>query len=212
MSKTVGYVRVSTQNQNEDRQIIAMHEMGISQNNIYIDKASGKDFERPMYKKMLRRIKKDDVIFIKSIDRLGRNYEDVIEQWKYITKTKRADIVVLDMPILDTRRGKDLMGTFLTDIVLALLSYVSESERAMIRQRVVEGVAAAKAKGVHFGKCPKEVPEGFDEAYILWKNGEATVSEAATKCNMPRSSFYDKARQRSKREKDAECVECANEV
>lgn len=204
MSRTVGYVRVSTQNQNEDRQIIAMHEMGIPRNNIYIDKASGKDFERPMYKKMLRRIKKDDVIYIKSIDRLGRNYEDVIEQWKYITKTKRADIVVLDMPILDTRRGKDLMGTFLTDIVLALLSYVSESERAMIRQRVIEGVAAARARGVHFGKYPKEVPEGFEKAYILWKNGKVTVSEAAVKCDMPRSSFYDKARQRRELEKAGE--------
>ena len=200
MGRTVGYVRVSTQNQNEDRQLVAMHDMGVAQKNIYIDKMSGKDFERPMYKKMLRALKKDDVVYIKSIDRLGRNYEEVIDQWKYITKNKKADIVVIDMPIIDTRRGKDLMGTFLSDIVLALLSYVSETERAMIRQRVIEGVAAAKARGVRFGVRPKEVPAEFEAAYILWIKHEVTVTEAARLCNMPRSSFYDKARQRRNRE------------
>lgn len=196
MSKVLGYVRVSAKTQHEDRQMIAMHEMGVPKKNIYIDKQSGKDFERPMYQKMLRTIRENDVIYIKGIDRLGRNYEDVIEQWKYITKIKKADIVVIDMPILDTRRGKDLMGTFLSDIVLTLLSYISENEREMIRQRQAEGVAAAKARGVKFGIRPKKLPKEFEQAYALWKERELSTSEGANMCSMARSTFYDKAKKR----------------
>lgn len=188
-----GYCRVSGKDQNESRQIIALHEYGVQDDNIFIDKQSGKDFNRPKYKKLMRKIRKDDLIYVKSIDRLGRNYEDIIEQWKYITKEKQADIVVMDMPLLDTRRGKDLMGTFLTDIVLALLSYVAENERDNIRQRQAEGIAAAKAKGIRFGPEPMPLPDNFYEVYLEWKNKKITVSEAANKCNLARSTFYTKA-------------------
>ena len=188
-----GYCRVSSKNQNEDRQIKAMHELGIKDEEIYIDKQSGKDFNRPKYKKLMRRIKRDDLIYVKSIDRLGRNYEDIIEQWKYITKYRKADIVVIDMPLLDTRRGKNLMGTFLSDIVLALLSYVAENERANIRQRQAEGIAIAKARGVRFGPPPMPLPDCFDDVYEQWRNKRLTVSEAAKKCGMARSTFYKKA-------------------
>lgn len=146
-----GYVRVSAKDQNEDRQIIAMREVGVSEKNIYMDKQSGKDFKRKQYKRLVRKVKKDDLLYIKSIDRLGRNYEEIIEQWRHLTKEKRIDIIVLDMPLLDTRRGKDLMGTFLSDIVLQVLSFVAENERSNIRQRQAEGIAAAKARGVKFG-------------------------------------------------------------
>ena len=150
MGNCYGYARVSTKEQKEDRQILAISKMHVPRSSIYVDKESGKDFERTNYKKLVRKLRKDDVLYIKSIDRLGRNYEDIIEQWKVITKEKKADIVVIDMPILDTRRGKDLMGTFLSDIVLALLSYISENERHNIRKRQAEGIAIAKAKGVSF--------------------------------------------------------------
>ena len=145
MGNIYGYCRVSSKSQNEDRQLIAMHEMKVPEMNIYTDKQSGKDFERPEYRRLLRKIKPDDLIYVKSIDRLGRNYAEILEQWKIITKDKRADICIIDMPLLDTRRGKDLLGTFLSDIVLALLSYVAENERINIRQRQAEGIAAAKA-------------------------------------------------------------------
>lgn len=152
-----GYVRVSTREQNEDRQLIALREVGVSDKNIFMDKQSGKDFERPQYKKLLRKMKKDDLLYIKSIDRLGRNYEEILQQWRIITKDKGVDIVVLDMPLLDTRRGKDLMGTFLSDIVLQVLSFVAENERTNIRQRQTEGIAAAKARvcalGDHHAPC-----------------------------------------------------------
>ena len=179
MSISYGYVRVSGKDQNEDRQIIAMHEIGVKDKYIYLDKQSGKDFNRPNYQKLLKKIKPDDIIYVKSIDRLGRNYEDIMEQWKYITKDKCADIVVMDNPLLDTRRGKDLMGTFLTDIVLALLSYVAENERVNIRQRQAEGIAAAKARGIRFGPAPKPLPDNFHEVYQRWKNKEISVKEAA---------------------------------
>ena len=143
-TKVYGYVRVSTRNQNEDRQMIAMSEMKVDLRNVYIDKQSGKDFQRPMYKRMVEKLKEDDLLYVKSIDRLGRNYEEILEQWRFLTKEKGVDIVVIDMPLLDTRRGKDLMGTFLTDIVLALLSYVAENERKNIKQRQKEGIEAAK--------------------------------------------------------------------
>ncbi|MCM1542877.1 MAG: recombinase family protein [Blautia sp.] len=194
-----GYVRVSDKSQNEDRQVIALHEMEVEDRNIYIDKRSGKDFDRPMYKRLMRKVKQDDLIYIKSIDRLGRNYEEIQEQWKVITKQKKVDICVLDLPLLDTRRGKDLMGTFLADIVLSLLSYVAENERINIRQRQAEGIAAAKARGVRFGRAPKPLPENFHEVCHKWLMKEVTVSEAAAECGMSRTTFYERARAYGKR-------------
>ena len=154
---TYGYIRVSSHDQNEDRQLIALHEVGVQDADIYIDKQSGKDFERPQYKRLLRKLKRGDLLYVKSIDRLGRNYAEILEQWRILTKDKGIDIVVLDMPLLDTRRGKDLMGTFLSDIVLQVLSFVAENERVNIRQRQAEGIAAAKARGVRFGRPPEPV-------------------------------------------------------
>ena len=188
-----GYVRVSAKDQNEDRQIIAMREVGVSEKNIYMDKQSGKDFKRKQYKRLVRKMKKDDLLYIKSIDRLGRNYEEIIKQWRYLTKEKRIDIIVLDMPLLDTRRGKDLMGTFLSDIVLQVLSFVAENERSNIRQRQAEGIAAAKARGVKFGRPPKPLPENFHTVYQRWKNGKITGTRAAEECNMPITTFRYKA-------------------
>lgn len=188
-----GYVRVSAKDQNEDRQIIAMREVGVSEKNIYMDKQSGKDFKRKQYKRLVRRMKKDDLLYIKSIDRLGRNYEEIIKQWRYLTKEKRIDIIVLDMPLLDTRRGKDLMGTFLSDIVLQVLSFVAENERSNIRQRQAEGIAAAKARGVKFGRPPKPLPENFHTIYQRWRNGKITGTKAAEECNMPITTFRYKA-------------------
>ena len=193
MSKTVGYVRVSTKDQNEDRQMIAMAEMGVPKENIFGDKLSGKDFERPQYKKMVRKLKENDVIYVKSIDRLGRNYADIMEQWRIITKEKKADIVVIDNPLLDTRRGKDLMGTFLADIVLALLSYVAENERKNIKQRQREGIAAAKARGVKFGRPAQPLPENFRDIYQKWAAHDITLTEAAKLLDMPISSFKYRA-------------------
>lgn len=164
-----GYVRVSSRDQNEDRQLIAMKELSIPDKNIFMDKQSGKDFNRPQYKRLLRRLKRDDLLYIKSIDRLGHNYEEIQNQWRILTKEKGIDIVVLDMPLLDTRRGKDLMGTFLSDIVLQVLSFVAENERTNIKQRQAEGIAAAKAKGIRFGRPPKSLPENFHSIYQQWK-------------------------------------------
>ena len=170
LSGTVyGYIRVSTKEQNEDRQRISMEEAGVPERNVYMDKQSGKDFNRPQYRKLLRKLKKDDLLYIKSIDRLGRNYEEILQQWRYLTKDKGIDIVVLDMPLLDTRRGKDLMGTFLSDIVLQVLSFVAENERTNIRQRQAEGIAAAKARGVRFGRPEKEIPADFEEIVAAWE-------------------------------------------
>ena len=194
MPKIYGYVRVSSRDQNEDRQMAAMYERGIPKENIYLDKQSGKDFNRPMYQCLIRKMKKDDLLYIKSIDRLGRNYEEILEQWKVLTRMKKIDICVLDMPLLDTRRGKDLMGTFLSDIVLSLLSYVAENERSNIRQRQAEGIAVAKAKGIRFGRPPRGLPENFHEAYLQWRAKELSVNEAARICGMCRSTFYDRAR------------------
>ena len=192
-TKVYGYIRVSTKEQNEVRQVIALREVGVSEKNIYMDKQSGKDFNRPQYKKLLRKMKKDDLLYIKSIDRLGRNYAEILEQWRMLTKDKGIDIVVLDMPLLDTRRGKDLMGTFLSDIVLQVLSFVSENERTNIRQRQAEGIAAAKAKGVRFGRAPRPLPNKFHEAYQRWEKGEITGTAAARECGMPLSTFRYRA-------------------
>ena len=193
-NNTFGYARVSSRDQNEERQVLALLEMGVPEQNIYVDKQSGKDFNRPQYKKLLRRVKQDDLIYIKSIDRLGRNYTEILDQWKVITKDKRVDLYVMDMPILDTRREKNLLGTFISDLVLALLSYVAENERNNIRQRQAEGIAAAKARGVHFGRHPNPLPENFYEVYQQWKMKKISVSEAARQCGMPQTTFFERAR------------------
>ena len=193
-TKAYGYIRVSTKEQNEVRQVIALQEVGVSEKNIYMDKQSGKDFNRPQYKKLLRKMKKDDLLYIKSIDRLGRNYAEILEQWRMLTKDKGIDIVVLDMPLLDTRRGKDLMGTFLSDIVLQVLSFVAENERTNIRQRQAEGIAAAKSKGVRFGRPPSPLPENFHSVYQKWCSGKMTGTDAAKACGMPLSTFRYRAK------------------
>ena len=200
MGNLYGYIRVSTREQNEDRQILALKDLSIPEKNLFIDKQSGKDFERPQYRKMVRKLYYDYLLYIKSIDRLGRNYSEILEQWRILTKEKGIDIVVLDMPLLDTRRGKDLMGTFLSDIVLQVLSFVAENERTNIRQRQAEGIAAAKARGVRFGRPPKPLPENFHQLYQQWRNGRITGTTAAKLCGMPLSTFryraeiYEKAK------------------
>lgn len=188
-----GYIRVSTRDQNLDRQRIALTDAGIPQERIYVDRQSGKDFDRPQYMRMLGELKQGSVLYVKSIDRLGRNYSDLTEQWRIITKKKGADIVVLDMPLLDTRRNKDLLGTFISDIVLALLSYVAENERTNIRQRQAEGIAAARERGIRFGRPPKPLPDNFASVYQAWRTGRIRIKEAAAKCGMPRSTFRYKA-------------------
>ncbi len=189
-----GYVRVSTREQNEGRQLLALRKAGVAPRNIYIDKQSGKDFDRPQYQKLLRRLKKDDLLYIKSIDRLGRNYGEILRHWQLLTKEKGADIVVLDMPLLDTRRGKDLMGTFLSDIVLQVLSFVAENERDSIRQRQAEGIAAARARGVQLGRPPRPLPENYPSVYRRWHAGEISGAEAARECGMPLATFRYRAK------------------
>lgn len=200
MSTNYGYIRVSNYDQNEDRQLFAMQKLEIPAQNLFADKQSGKDFERPQYKKLLRKIKTDDVLYIKSIDRLGRNYTEILEQWRLLTKIKKADIVVLDMPLLDTRIGKDLMGTFLSDIVLQVLSFAAENERNNIRQRQAEGIAAAKAKGVKFGRPAKALPQNFYAVYRKLKTGQTSWSAAARDCSMPLTSFRYRVRKYEKGE------------
>ena len=178
-----GYARISTREQNEERQLIALREFGRNDGQIILDKQSGKDFDRRGYRRLLRKLKDGDTLVIKSIDRLGRNYKEILEQWRVLTKEKGVDIVVLDMPLLDTRRGKDLMGTFLSDIVLQVLSFVAESESKNIRQRQAEGIAAAKAKGVKFGRPSRSVPDNFDEVHREWREKKITLKEAAKACD-----------------------------
>ncbi|MCM1267292.1 MAG: recombinase family protein [Bacteroidales bacterium] len=192
--KIYGYMRVSTREQNEDRQRIALSEAGVPGNHIYMDKQTGKDFNRAQYQKLLRRLDRNSVLFVKSIDRLGRNYADLNEQWRIITKEKGADIVVIDMPLLDTRQEKNLMGTLISDIVLALLSYVAENERINIRQRQAEGIAAAKVRGVRFGRPPLPLPDNFYEVKKQWEDKKLTLKQAAGACGMAVSTFRDKAR------------------
>ncbi|MBR1444544.1 MAG: recombinase family protein, partial [Firmicutes bacterium] len=167
---------------------------GIEDKNIFTDKESGKDFNRKYYKRLVRKLKKDDVFVVKSIDRLGRNYNDILEQWQNITKKIKADIIVLDMPILDTTKHKDLIGTLISDIVLQLLSYVAENERANIKQRQAEGIAAAKARGVKFGRPPKPLPKNFYEVHNKWRNKQLSLKQAAKECGMPPTTFYDKCK------------------
>ena len=188
-----GYIRVSTKEQNEDRQLTAMQGLDIPEQNIFMDKQSGKDFERPQYKRLVKRLKPDDLLYIKSIDRLGRDYEEIQNQWRILTKEKRIDIVVLDMPLLDTRRGKDLVGTFLSDVVLQVLSFVAENEHTNIRQRQAEGIAAAKARGVKFGRPSIPLPENFYQIHQNWREKKMTLQQAASACAMPVGTFYAKA-------------------
>ena len=186
---TYGYIRVSSRDQNEDRQRVAMRVAGVEECNVYMDRQSGKDFDRLGYKRVLRKLKPDDTLVIKSIDRLGRNYEEILEQWRVITKEKNADIVVLDMPLLDTRQGRDLTGTLIADIVLQLLSYVAQTEREFIRRRQAEGIAAAKARGVRFGRRPKARPDGFADAYAEWAGGNLSARAAAARLGVAHKTF-----------------------
>ncbi|MCX4326918.1 MAG: recombinase family protein [Lachnospiraceae bacterium] len=192
MKKTYGYVRVSATDQNEDRQLIAMQEKNVPEINIYTDKQSGKDFNRPQYKRLLKNIKKGDLLYILSIDRLGRNYGEIQKQWHRLTKEVGIDICVIDMPLLDTRNGKDLMGTFIADLVLQILSFVAESERDNIRKRQQQGINAAREKGVKFGRPETVLPDNFPKIIKEWEKGKITTEEAARKCNTSRSTFYRK--------------------
>ena len=190
-----GYVRVSSTDQNEERQLIALREKGVDNKYIYMDKQSGKDFDRPQYKKLLRKMKQGDLLYILSIDRLGRNYEEIQSQWRVLTKEKGIDICVIDMPLLDTRQGKDLMGTFIADLVLQILSFVAQSERENIRKRQEQGIAAAKAKGVKFGRPEKEVPDNFARLVSDWEKKKIPLSEILKQCNMSEATFNRRLRE-----------------
>ena len=190
-----GYVRVSSTDQNEERQMIEMRRVGVEDNMIYIDKQSGKDFNRVNYKKMLRKLKKGDLLYVLSIDRLGRNYEDIQSQWRHLTREKEIDISVIDMPLLDTRNGKDLMGTFLADIVLQVLSFVAQNERENIRSRQAQGIAAAKANGCKFGRPAINVPSNFEQIVDSWEHGYIRAIEAADACGMSEATFYRRLRE-----------------
>lgn len=190
-----GYIRVSTREQNEDRQRLALAALPVPKENIYMDKQSGKDFERPQYRRLVRRLRRDDLLYVKSIDRLGRNYSEILEQWRMLTKEKGVDIAVLDMPLLDTRRGKDLMGTFLSDIVLQVLSFVAENERSSIRQRQAEGIEAARKRGAHLGRRQLPMPEGFEELVQAWRNGEVSSRFAAGQLRISHQTFLRRAKE-----------------
>ena len=195
MTNIYGYVRVSSTDQNEDRQLIALSEKNIPQRNIYIDKQSGKDFERPQYKRLVKRLKPGDLLYILSIDRLGRNYEEIQRQWRVLTKDIGIDICVIDMPLLDTRNGKDLMGTFIADLVLQILSFVAQSERENIKKRQAQGIAAAKAKGVKFGRPEKSVPDDFPRLIRDWEKNKLSFSDLLNRCNMSEATFYRRLRE-----------------
>lgn len=195
MSMVYGYVRVSSRDQNEERQILAMREFGISDKFVFTDKQSGKDFKRPEYKKMMKRLCDGDVLVVKSIDRLGRNYGEILQQWREITLAKKASIVVLDMPLLDTRQRRDLVGTLISDIVLQLLSYVAQTEREFIKQRQAEGISAAKARGVRFGRRPSTRPDEYESYFLLWKNGKISAREAGRRMGIAHTTFLVWARE-----------------
>ena len=190
---TYGYARVSSMDQNEERQIIALKNAHIPVKNIFVDKQSGKDFNRPKYKKLIKKLKEGDILYVLSIDRLGRNYEEIQKQWHTLTKEIGIDICVLDMPLLDTRRGKDLMGTFIADLVLQILCFVAQNERENIRKRQAEGIAAAKVKGVKFGRPPIPLPDNFYPVHKAWRAKKLTLKQAAAACGMPVGTFYSKA-------------------
>lgn len=187
--KVYGYVRVSSKDQNEDRQLLALKAYPVPEQNIFMDKQSGKDFKRPAYMKLIRKLKANDLIVIKSIDRLGRNYEEIINQWRHITKELGSDIIILDMPLLDTRRDKDLLGTFISDLVLQVLSFVSETEREFIKQRQAEGILAARQRGIRLGRPPRPVHKDFDKILLLWKNGSINSRKAAEACGVSQATF-----------------------
>jgi len=193
--KTYGYARVSSVDQNEDRQIDALNALEIPQSQIYVDKQSGKDFNRPAYKSLLKKLKQGDLLYIKSIDRLGRNYEEIQNQWRILTKERNLDIAVIDMPLLDTRNGKDLMGTFLADIVLQILSFVAQNERENIRKRQAEGIAAAKARGVQFGRPIKKPPENFALLVKQWERGNIKIDEILKRTGLKQATFYNRLRE-----------------
>lgn len=195
MPNTYGYVRVSSQDQNEDRQLIALHEKMVDPKMIFIDKQSGKDFNRPEYKKMLKKLKKGDMLYVLSIDRLGRNYEEIQRQWRLLTKDIGIDICVIDMPLLDTRNGKDLMGTFIADLVLQILSFIAQSERENIKKRQAEGIAAARARGVHLGRPPKPMPQDFDQIVKDWETGKILFDEALKRSGLTETTFYRRRRE-----------------
>jgi DNA invertase Pin-like site-specific DNA recombinase len=188
-----GYGRVSSTEQNADRQVLRLRGVGVAEKNIFIDKQSGKDFERPQYKKLMKKLKPGDLLYVLSIDRLGRNYVEIQEQWRILTKEKGVDIIVIDMPLLNTRNGKDLLGTFIADLVLQILSFVAQTERENIKTRQAQGIAAAKLRGVRFGRPQKPLPNNFLSAYQSWKQGKLTCVAAAKACGMPLSSFRRKA-------------------
>lgn len=190
-----GYIRVSSTDQNEDRQLIALTEIGVLEKDIFIDKQSGKNFDRPQYQKLVKKLKNGDLLYILSIDRLGRNYEEIQNQWRILTKEKGVDICVLDMPLLDTRQGKDLMGTFIADLVLQILSFVAQSKRENIRKRQEQGIAAAKANGVRFGRPEKPVPENFGKLVSDWEKKKVSLEETLKLCNMSEATFYRKLRE-----------------
>ena len=196
MENTVyGYARVSSTDQNEDRQMIALSEVGVSKKNIFMDKMSGKNFERPQYQKLLKKLKPGDLLYVLSIDRLGRNYEEIQKQWRIITKEKNVDVCVIDIPLLDTRQGKDLMGTFIADLVLQILSFVAQSERENIKKRQAEGIAAAKSKGVRFGRPEKNVPDNFGSLIKQWEQKKLPLAEVLKQCNMSEATFYRRLRE-----------------
>lgn len=201
-----GYVRVSSTDQNEDRQMIALRETQVLEKNIYVDKQSGKDFDRPNYRKLLKKLKAGDLLYILSIDRLGRNYEEILKQWRILTKEIGIDICVLDMPLLDTRNGKDLMGTFIADLVLQILSFVAQNERDTIRKRQAEGIAAAKARGVRFGRPEKRVPEDFGKIVKEWERKNIPISEVLKLCGMSEATFYRRLREYRLRRGDGEGI------
>ena len=197
MKKIFGYVRVSAKDQNEARQMAALKQMNVPAKNIYLDRLSGKNFNRPMYQKLRQRLDENSLLYLKSLDRLGRNYCEILEEWRYITRVKGADIVVIDMPLLDTRRGKNLLGSFISDVVLQILSFVAENERDSIRQRQAEGVAAARKRGVRFGRPSKPLPNGFSVECAKWRRGETTLKQASQNCGMALSTFYAKVKDRT---------------
>ena len=190
-----GYIRVSSADQNENRQYDAMKELKIQDNQMYVDKQSGKDFNRTAWRMLMEQLTEGDLLYIKSIDRLGRNYEDIQNQWRILTKERGIDIVVIDMPVLDTRKGKDLLGTFISDVVLQLLSYVAQNERETIRKRQAEGIASAKARGVRFGRPIKKPPENFREVVKFWERGDINFNEVLEKTGLKRATFYNRLRE-----------------
>ncbi|MBQ8082228.1 MAG: recombinase family protein [Clostridia bacterium] len=195
MAMTYGYVRVSSQDQNEERQLLAMRERQVDPKRVYIEKQSGKDFDRPQYKKLVRRMRSGDLLYILSIDRLGRNYEEIQRQWRVLTKEIGVDICVIDMPLLDTRNGKDLMGTFIADLVLQILSFVAQSERESIKKRQAEGIAAARARGVHLGRPAIPLPENFGDIVKAWERGRIGLEEALEQCGLSEATFYRRRRE-----------------